>query len=186
MLLETISAGADSTIVEARDRFSRKQDTRPFDLDRGLVSLFEKLRYCGTQRDVDSHEVTPNANERVQDVNEGAPDYFGAIEMIHSAAELMSVMEAHVQKVEAKAYEITQCARTEVLAANDQLAALRQQMTEDEAVIADLQRRVLEAEEQAQNAQQWLLHMQEAILQAFSARINGASPALGGYGRPAA
>lgn len=174
MLLDIPSTQARATIVEARDRFARRNDAEPVPLDALDAEISSALRSLIRPQ---SHGVAADSRTDPLDGatrDKPSPDktsanYLEALEMISSAATLLSAMESHSQKVQAKAYEITQRARLDVLAANERVAVLRQQLSESEARIEDLAGKLAATEEQAQTAQQWLHRFQDTIMHAFPA-----------------
>jgi hypothetical protein len=102
--------------------------------------------------------------------NEGAgkpgsiwPDYLEALELINGAAQAMSAMEEHSQQIQAKAFELTERARTDRLATSQQIASLEQQLAVSETRVAELSRLLADAELRAQTAQEWLQRFLETI-----------------------
>jgi hypothetical protein len=163
-MLEARSIEAPSTIVEARERFIRKADASSLHLNSEVTDLLRSL--C--QPDAESDPTSPTES---QTSVEGAPNYLEALKMIRAAADRMAAMESHLEKVESKAYEITQFARSHVLAANRQVAALRREIEDNEVQIAELNRKLDEAKQQVHASQQWLSLFQEATTEAFSTRM---------------
>ena len=97
------------------------------------------------------------------------PNYLEALELINGAGQAMTDLEDHSQKIQAKAFELTQKARADRLAASQQIAALQQQLAASETRVAELDSLLAEAELRAQTAQEWLRRFLEAINGAFSA-----------------
>lgn len=164
------SVPSEATIVEASNRFARKGDVEPFDLNRELAAALERLML--PKSEPASSSLGANDSTPVDDAatDKTLPSYLEALEMISSAAEVMASMESHSQRVEAKAYEIAERARYDVRVAQEEVAALRAQFNESLAKIEDLNRRAAEAEGRAQTAQQWLIRFQQATTRAFSTR----------------
>ena len=160
------AARARPTIVEAGDRFAKKSAGGPFDVDDELAAAFRSLRQSVAEVDLyESRRETP--------AQSGPPNFLDALEMIASAAELLTSMESHAQKVQAQAYEITQRAQYDVRAAEDEAASLRQKLSEKDAEISRLNGKIAEAEERTRTAQQWLRRFQDAVTKAFPAQKLG-------------
>jgi len=105
------------------------------------------------------------------------PDYLEALEAIKGAAQTLTAMEDHSQKIQAKAFELTQQAKTDRLAASQQIASLQQQLATSEARIVELDSLLAEAELRADTALEWLKRFLEAINGSFSAyRIDQSRP----------
>ena len=86
-------------------------------------------------------------------------------------------MEDHSQKIQAKAFELTQQAKTDRLAASQQIASLQQQLATSEARIVELDSLLAEAELRADTALEWLKRFLEAINGSFSAyRLDQSRP----------
>ena len=172
------SALPDSTIVDASSRFARSENAESFDLDRNLAAVLVTLMSSdGQLASISSSEaagLTPVADAP----RERGRSYLDTLEMISSAAEAMLAMESHSQRIQAKACEIAERARYDVTAAQQESAALRDQLAENAARIESLERSLQEAEERAQTAQQWLTRFEQAASRAFSAS------GLGKFRRP--
>src|SRR5260221_137394 len=78
------------------------------------------------------------------------PDYLEALEAIKGAAQTLTAMEDHSQKIQAKAFELTQHAKTDRLEASHQIASLQQQLATSEARIVELDSLLAAAELRAQ------------------------------------
>jgi hypothetical protein len=61
-----------------------------------------------------------------------------------------------------------QCARSDKLAASEQIAALQERLTASEAKAEGLARQLAEAELRAQTVQEWLSRLMETINTAFA------------------
>ncbi len=96
------------------------------------------------------------------------PNYLEALELINGAGQAMTAMEDHSQKIQAKAFELTQTARADRLAASQQIASLQQQLAASETRVTELDSRLAEAELRAQTAQEWLRRFLETINGAFA------------------
>jgi hypothetical protein len=96
------------------------------------------------------------------------PNYLEALELINGAGQAMTAMEDHSQKIQAKAFELTQKARADRLAASQQIVSLQQQLAASETRVAELDSRLAEAELRAQTAQEWLRRFLETINGAFA------------------
>jgi hypothetical protein len=110
------------------------------------------------------------------------PDYLEALELINGAGQAMTAMEDHSQKIQAKAFELTQKARADRLAASQQIASLQQQLAASETRVAELDSLLAEAELRAQTAQEWLRRFLETINGAFS--THRADPRQAGGNNP--
>lgn len=183
MSFDNKSAHALPTIVEAHDRFGQRSGAKPLDVDAEIATAFRSL----TQLELPSSFADSRPDpERATYLDSPAPNYLEALDMISSAAELLTAMESHSQKVQAKAYEITQRAQLDIRVANEQVAALQRALSEKEAQIADLNKRVTTAEDRAQTAQQWLRRFQDTVTKAFPAHKLGDFRLLLDPVRPAA
>jgi hypothetical protein len=100
------------------------------------------------------------------------PDYLEALELLNGAAQAMSAMEDHSERIQAKAFELTGKAKADRLAASQQIASLEQQLAASETRAAELNRLLAEAELRAQTAQEWLQRFLETINGTFSALRN--------------
>jgi hypothetical protein len=96
------------------------------------------------------------------------PDYLEALELINGAGQAMTALEDHSQRIQARAFELTQKAKADRLAATQQIAALQQQLAASETHVAELDSRLAEAELRAQTAQEWLRRFLESIHSAFA------------------
>lgn len=124
---------------------------------------------------------TPGADETAKSGNVW-PDYLEALELINGAGQAMTAMEDHSQKIQAKAFEITQKARADRLAASQQIASLQQRLTASETRVAELDSLLAEAELRAQTAQEWLRRFLETINGAFA--THRADPRQAGKSNP--
>ena len=94
----------------------------------------------------------------------------------------MQIMEDHSHEIQNKAFDLMQCARSDKLAASEQIAALQERLTASEAKAEGLARQLAEVELRAQTAQEWLSRFMETINTAFA--FHGARQA--GHNRAAA
>ncbi|MGH9810987.1 MAG: hypothetical protein ACRD9W_27710 [Terriglobia bacterium] len=96
------------------------------------------------------------------------PDYLEALELINGAGQTMTALEDHSQRIQAKAFELTQKAKADRLAAGQQIASLQQRLAASETRVAELDSLLAEAELRAQTAQEWLRRFLETINGAFA------------------
>jgi hypothetical protein len=96
------------------------------------------------------------------------PDYLEALELINGAGQAMTALEDHSQRIQARAFELTQKAKADRLAASQQITALQQQLAASETRVAELDSRLAEAELRAQTAQEWLRRFLDSIQAAFA------------------
>jgi hypothetical protein len=123
----------------------------------------------------------PGADETAKPGNVW-PDYLEALELINGAGQAMTALEDHSQKIQAKAFELSQKARADRLAASQQIASLQQQLAASETRVAELDSLLAEAELRAQTAQEWLRRFLETINGAFS--THRADPRQAGKNNP--
>jgi chromosome segregation ATPase len=95
------------------------------------------------------------------------PQYQEALELVNDAAQAMQIMEDHSHQIQNKAFDLMQCARSDKLAASEQIAALQERLTASEAKAEGLARQLAEAELRAQTVQEWLSRLMETINTAF-------------------
>jgi hypothetical protein len=100
--------------------------------------------------------------------NQVWPDYLEALELINGAGQAMAALEDHSERIQTKAFELTEKAKTDRLAAGQQIASLQQRLAANETRVAELERLLAEAELRAQTAQQWLRRFLETINSAFA------------------
>jgi hypothetical protein len=116
---------------------------------------------------------TPNraqAGERPSDTERALPDYLQALELVSGAAQTMQSMEEQSARIQNKAFELMQQARTDRLEAHERIAGLVEQLTASEARAEELVRQLAEAELRAQTAEQWLSRFMETVTEAFAVR----------------
>jgi hypothetical protein len=110
------------------------------------------------------------AGERASDTERALPDYLQALELVSGAAQAMQSMEENSSRIQAKAFELMQQARTDRQEAHERLANLVNQLTASEARAEELERQLAEAELRAQTAEQWLSRFMETVNEAFAVR----------------
>lgn len=110
------------------------------------------------------------AGEPASDPECGLPDYLQALELVSGAAQTMQSMEENSSRIQAKAFELMQQARTDRQEAHERMAKLVDQLTASEARAGELERQLAEAESRAQTAEQWLSRFMETVNDAFAVR----------------
>ena len=115
---------------------------------------------------------TPNREQRGERTSEerALPDYLQALELVSGAAQTMQSMEEQSARIQTKAFELMQQARTDRQEAHERLAELANQLTASEARAEELERQLAEAELRAQTAEQWLGRFMETVTEAFAVR----------------
>lgn len=116
---------------------------------------------------------TPNreqAGQRSSDTDPALPDYLQALELVSGAAQAMQSMEEQSTRIQTKAFELMQQARTDRQEAHERIANLANQLTASEARAEELERQLAEAELRAQTAEQWLSRFMETVNEAFAVR----------------
>ncbi|MBA2399743.1 MAG: hypothetical protein H0V72_13775 [Bradyrhizobium sp.] len=98
------------------------------------------------------------------------PDYLQALELVSGAAQTMQSMEENSSRIQTKAFELMQQARTDRQEAHERIANLVNQLTASEARAEELERQLAEAELRAQTAEQWLSRFMETVNEAFAVR----------------
>lgn len=98
------------------------------------------------------------------------PDYLQALELVSGAARTMQSMEADSARIQAKAFELMQQARTDRQESHVRIAELANQLTASEARAEQLERQLAETELRAQTAEQWLGRFMETVTEAFAVR----------------
>jgi hypothetical protein len=104
------------------------------------------------------------------DAERACPDYLQALELVSGAAQTMQSMEEQSSRIQAKAFELMQQARTDRQEAHERLATLVSQLTASEARVEELEQQLAEAELRAQTAEQWLSRFMETVNEAFAVR----------------
>ena len=110
------------------------------------------------------------AGERTSDPERAMPDYLQALELVSGAAQTMQSMEENSSRIQAKAFEMMQQARSDRQEAQERLANLVNQLTASEARAEELERQLAEAEQRAETAEQWLGRFMETVTEAFAVR----------------
>ena len=98
------------------------------------------------------------------------PDYLQALELVSGAAQTMQSMEEQSTRIQTKAFELMQQARTDRQESHERIANLANQLTASEARAEELERQLAEAELRAQTAEQWLSRFMETVNEAFAVR----------------
>ena len=127
---------------------------------RRVSGLMEKLNVPTRER----------AGERASDTERALPDYLQALELVSGAAQTMQSMEENSSRIQTKAFELMQQARTDRQEAHERIANLVDQLTASEARAEELERQLAEAELRAQTAEQWLSRFMETVNEAFAVR----------------
>ncbi len=104
------------------------------------------------------------------DIEPALPDYLQALELVSGAAQTMQSMEENSSRIQTKAFELMQQARTDRQEAHERIANLVNQLTASEARAEELERQLAEAELRAQTAEQWLSRFMETVNEAFAVR----------------
>jgi len=110
------------------------------------------------------------AGERASDTERALPDYLQALELVSGAAQTMQSMEEQSTRIQTKAFELMQQARTDRQESHERIANLVNQLTASEARAEELERQLAEAELRAQTAEQWLSRFMETVNEAFAVR----------------
>ena len=111
-----------------------------------------------------------HAGERASDAERALPDYLQALELVSGAAQTMQSMEENSARIQAKAFEMMQQARSDRQEAHERISNLVNQLTASEARAEELERQLAEAELRAQTAEQWLSRFMETVNEAFAVR----------------
>jgi hypothetical protein len=127
---------------------------------RRVSGLIEKLNIPNREQ----------AGERASGAERACPDYLQALELVSGAAQTMQSMEEQSSRIQAKAFELMQQARSDRQEAHERLATLVNQLTASEARAEELERQLAEAELRAQTAEQWLSRFMETVNEAFAVR----------------
>lgn len=117
------------------------------------------------------------AGERTADTERALPDYLQALELVSGAAQTMQSMEEQSTRIQTKAFELMQQARTDRQEAHERIASLANQLTASEARAEELERQLAEAELRAQTAELWLSRFMETVTEAFAVRKSRLSEA---------
>lgn len=98
------------------------------------------------------------------------PDYLQGLELVNRAAQAMQAMEDHSHQIQAKAFDLMQQARSNRLEAAQQISALQEELTASEAQLEELAKQLVNAEQRAKTAEEWVERLLEAINAGFAAR----------------
>jgi hypothetical protein len=106
----------------------------------------------------------------ISDIERALPDYLQALELVSGAAQTMQSMEEQSSRIQTKAFELMQQARSERQESHERIANLVEQLTASEERAEELERQLAEAELRAQKAEQWLSRFMETVTEAFAVR----------------
>ncbi|CAN7648047.1 hypothetical protein LJR220_006078 [Bradyrhizobium sp. LjRoot220] len=132
-----------------------------------LVAPSTARRVSGLMEKLNTRE---QAGQRTSDADPALPDYLQALELVSGAAQTMQSMEEQSARIQTKAFELMQQARTDRQEAHERIANLASQLTASEARAEELERQLAEAELRAQTAEQWLSRFMETVNEAFAVR----------------
>jgi len=154
----------ESRIAQARSRnlasVHQLHDLVAPSTARRVSGLLEKLNLPDREQ----------AGERGSNAERALPDYLQALELVSGAAQTMQTMEAESARIQAKAFELMQQARTDRQESHERIAELANQLTASEARAEELERQLAEVELRAQTAEQWLGRFMETVTEAFAVR----------------
>jgi chromosome segregation ATPase len=119
---------------------------------------------------IEKLNIREQAGERASGAERALPDYLQALELVSGAAQTMQSMEEQSTRIQTKAFELMQQARTDRQEAHERIANLVNQLTASEARAEELERQLAEAELRAQTAEQWLSRFMETVTEAFAVR----------------
>jgi predicted RNase H-like nuclease (RuvC/YqgF family) len=119
---------------------------------------------------IEKLNIREQAGERASGAERALPDYLQALELVSGAAQTMQAMEEQSARIQTKAFELMQQARTDRQEAHERIANLVNQLTASEARAEELERQLAEAELRAQTAEQWLSRFIETVTEAFAVR----------------
>lgn len=108
--------------------------------------------------------------EHTSDTGRAPPDYLQALELVSGAAQTMQSMEEQSARIQTKAFELMQQARSDRQEAHERIGDLANQLTASAARAEELERQLAEAELRARTAEQWLGRFMEAVNEAFAVR----------------
>lgn len=149
-------------VIGARDRFA-KADASGVDL---------VVHYADALRDDDGSRIARERFERQPHHTASTPGsngYLETLELVNKAARAMATMEDHSQRIQAKAYELTQRARADRLEASQYISFLEEQLATSEARSLELSQQLDEAETRARTSDEWLGRFQQTIGAVFAA-----------------
>jgi hypothetical protein len=154
----------ESRIAQARSRSSadvhQLHELVAPSTARRVSGLIEKLNIPNREQ----------ARERSLDTERALPDYLQALELVSGAAQTMQSMEEQSARIQAKAFELMQQARSDRHEAHERIADLVNKLTASEARAEELERQLAAAELRAQTAEQWLGRFMETVNEAFAVR----------------
>ena len=127
---------------------------------RRVSGLMDKLNTPERQR----------AGGRKPEPERALPDYLEALKLVSGAGQTMQSMEEESARIQAKAFELMQQARTDRQEAHERIAELANQLTASEARAEQLEQQLAEMELRAQTAEQWLGRFMETVNEAFAVR----------------
>jgi hypothetical protein len=153
---------APRNVIGARDRFSKAEASG--------VDLV--VHYADALRDDDGSNIARERFEAQPLRTASTPSsgsYLETLELVNNAARAMATMEDHSQRIQAKAFELTQRARADRLEANQYISFLEEQLAASEARSLELARQLDEAESRARTSHEWLGRFQQTIGTVFAA-----------------
>ena len=134
-----------------------------------LVAPATARRVSGLMEKLNSPD-REQVGERSPNTERALPDYLQALELVSGAAQAMQTMEAESARIQAKAFELMQQARTDRQESHERIAELANQLTASEARAEQLEQRLADTELRAQTAEQWLGRFMETVTEAFAVR----------------
>lgn len=149
-------------VIGARDRFTKA----------GASGVDLVMHYADALRDDDGSNL---ARERFDGQalltasTPGSSSYLETLELVNNAARAMATMEDHSQRIQAKAFELTQRARADRLEANQYISFLEEQLAASETRSLELAHQLDEAETRARTSHEWLGRFQQTIGTVFAA-----------------
>lgn len=149
-------------VIGAGDRFTKA----------GASGVDLVVHYADALRDDDGSNI---ARERFDGQalhtasTPGSSSYLETLELVNNAARAMATMEDHSQRIQAKAYELTQRARADRLEANQYISFLEEQLAASETRSLELAQQLDEAESRARTSHEWLDRFQQTIGTVFAA-----------------
>ena len=148
-------------VIGARDRFSKAGPSG--------VDLF--VHYAGALRDDEGSTIARERHDGQPSDTASAPGsggYQETLELVNNAARAMAAMEDHSQRIQAKAFELTQRARADRLEAKQTIAFLEAQLAASEARSLELAQQLDDAESRARTSHEWLSRFQQTIGTVFA------------------
>ena len=126
-------------VIGARDQFAKA----------GASGVDLVVHYADALRDDDGSRIARERFERQPHHAASTPSsnsYLETLELVNKAARAMATMEDHSQRIQAKAYELTQRARADRVEASQYISFLEEQLAASEARSLELSQQLDEAE----------------------------------------